>query len=172
MILIAFGANLPGKAGAPQDTFLAALKAMDEAGLTVLKRSSLWRTSPVDVPDKQPDYVNAVLQVETDLPPQALLESLLAIEQQFGRVRTFKNAAKSIDLDVIAYDNQVLGDPSKSEELIIPHPRMQGRAFVLLPLQEIAPDWMHPVSAKSLADLVAALPKDQKAEKIEGRDAA
>ncbi len=172
MIFIAFGANLPGQAGQPQDTYEAALAAMEKAGIHITARSSLWQTAPVDVPDEQPDYTNAVVAVETELPPQALLETLLAIEQEFGRVRTFKNAAKSIDLDLIAYEGQVLGDPDRPEKLIVPHPRMHGRAFVLLPLKEIAPNWTHPVSEKTLNDLIRALPADQRAEKLEDRDAA
>lgn len=166
MIFIAFGANLPGKAGVPQNTYEAALEAMEAAGIHIAARSSLWQTSPVGVPDEQPDYINAVISVKTELPPQALLESLLAIEQDFGRVRTFKNAAKSIDLDLIAYDDKILGDTNKPEELIVPHPRMQERAFVLLPLQEIAPDWVHPLSKKALKELIEALPADQEARKI------
>ena len=172
MILIAFGANLPGKAGAPHETYNAALEGMEKAGIEILARSSLWETSPVDVPDEQPDYINAVIQIKTDLPPYALLETLLAVEHDLGRVRTFKNAAKSVDLDLIAYDDQVLGHIGAPEDLIVPHPRMHGRAFVLLPLQEIAPDWVHPVSGKMLEELIAALPEDQKARKRKDNHAA
>lgn len=160
MILVAFGANLPGRHGAPTQTFQAALSALEDNGVHVVQTSSLWETSPVGTPDEQPWYVNAVLEVETDLMPRALLELLLSVETQFGRVRTFKNAAKSIDLDLIAYHDEIIRE---GETLIVPHPRMDGRAFVLLPMQEIASDWVHPASGKNLSDLIAVLPEDQEA---------
>jgi len=164
MILIAYGANLPSRAGDPVQTYKAMLESLRLEGIEPLRQSSLWETSPVGTPDEQPWYVNAVFQVQTRLPPQALLERLLLVEQNFGRVRTFKNAAKSIDLDLIAYDDQVI---QQDADLIVPHPRMHERAFVLRPLQEIAPDWVHPVSGKALDLLLQALPEGQEARKLQ-----
>lgn len=160
MILIAFGANLPGRFGRPQETFHQALEALEENGVQILQKSSLWETSPVGTPDEQPWYINAMMEVSTDLHPRALMELLLAVEIQFGRVRTFKNAAKSIDLDLIAYHDEVR---KEGEDLIVPHPRMEGRAFVLLPMKEIFANWVHPVSKRTLDDLIDALPADQEA---------
>lgn len=169
MILVAFGANLPSRYGDPPGTYAEMCRVLTREGITVTRQSSLWETSPVDTPDEQPWYTNAVMEVETDLPPRALLERLLAVEHEFGRVRTFKNAAKSIDLDLIAYHDEVI---EEGDTLIVPHPRMQERAFVLLPLQEIAPQWRHPVSGKGLEELTAALPDDQEARILEARAAS
>lgn len=160
MIILAFGANLPGKAGDPVQTYHASLRALEEAGIQVLHQSSLWETAPVDVPDEQPWYVNAILLVDTEMLPRELLNTLMSIEAQFGRKRTFRNAAKSIDLDLICYHNEVIHD---GEDLIVPHPRMHCRAFVLLPLQEIVPEWIHPESGATLGALIAAIPDGQEA---------
>ena len=164
MIVVAYGANLPSKA----QTYHEALSVIEEAGLSIVCKSSLWETSPVGTPDEQPWYVNAVMQVETDLRPQALMEFLLSVEAEFGRVRTFKNAAKCIDLDLICYNDEVI---TQGEELIVPHPRMGGRAFVLLPMQEIISDWTHPVSGQTLSDLIDVLPADQEARIIQDQAA-
>ena len=88
------------------------------------------------------------------------METLLPIEHEFGRVRTFRNAAKTIDLDLIAFEDQVIGN---APDLIVPHPRMHERAFVLKPLQEISKNWVHPAFGTSLDDLIKALPEDQEA---------
>jgi 2-amino-4-hydroxy-6-hydroxymethyldihydropteridine diphosphokinase len=92
----------------------------------------------------------------------ALLRALQEVEHVFGRLRSVPNAARTLDLDVIAYDNRLVNTP----ELILPHPRMQDRAFVLLPLAEIAPGWRHPVLGKTVEALISALPAEQKAEPI------
>lgn len=169
MIYVAYGANLPGKYGRPHETYQAAKQALEDNGITVAAESSLWETSPVGTPDEQPWYTNAVLEVESDLPPQALLETLLAIEHEFGRVRTFKNAAKTIDLDLVAYKDQCI---ENGPDLIVPHPRMHERAFVLMPLQEIAPSWTHPSRKTALTDLIKAIPADQEFRKLEPQSAA
>lgn len=164
MIVIAFGANMDGVHGAPHKTFQKALEALKQAGLRVEHCSSLWDTSPVGTDEAQPRYTNAVFSVETDLAPKELLNLLMEVEANFGRKRTTRNAPRSIDLDLICYHDLVLNE---GDDLILPHPRMEGRAFVLLPLQDIAPDWRHPVSDIALSELIAALPKDQEARKLE-----
>lgn len=159
MIFVALGANLPSIYGEPHETLAAAMEALGKAGIHVAARSSVWLTAPVPVSD-QPWYHNAVVRVETDLSPYALLERLQGIENEFGRVRSIRNAPRVIDLDLIAYNDSILDRP----ELIVPHPRMHLRAFVLLPLRELAPGWGHPVTGAALADLIAALPVDQLAK--------
>lgn len=168
MIIIAYGANLPSRAGDPVATFGQVVDMLGTLGVSVLRQSSLWETSPVDTPDVQPWYVNAVMAVDSSLPPPALLELLLSVEAQFGRVRTFKNAAKSIDLDLIAYHDAVI---ENGQTLIVPHPRMHNRAFVLLPLQEIAPEWVHPLSGKGLPALIEGIPTGQEARILRPRAA-
>ncbi|MFZ5555727.1 MAG: 2-amino-4-hydroxy-6-hydroxymethyldihydropteridine diphosphokinase [Pseudomonadota bacterium] len=109
------------------------------AGIRVTARSSLYRTTPVGYLD-QPDFINAVIAVETDLTPRELLEALLRIERAHGRAREFPNAPRTLDLDILLYDGATVHEPG----LTIPHPRMHERAFVLKPLAEIAPELVLP----------------------------
>lgn len=161
MILIGIGANLESpRFGSPRAACQAALKEIENQGITLLRRSRWYRSEPVPVSD-QPWYINAVAALETDLAPQELLARLHEIEAKFGRVRKIRNEARVIDLDLLAYGDRISGE---GEVPILPHPRMSERAFVVLPLVEIAPDWRHPVSSLSGADLVAALPGGQVTE--------
>ena len=161
MILIALGANLPSPAGEPQQTLEAALKRLEASGVHIIARSGWYRTAPVPVSD-QPWFVNGVVRVETGLEPAALLALLRQVELEFGRERTLRNAARTLDLDIVDYDGRIENTP----ELTLPHPRMQDRAFVLLPLAEVAPGWWHPTLAKTVESLILALPLEQKAEPI------
>lgn len=163
MILIAYGANLPSHAGAPHETFLAAKAALGALGIEIVAESSLWETAPVGTDGAQPWYTNAVLSVNTDLSPMDLLKTMGAVEAQFGRMRTVKNAARPIDLDLIDYNGRIIAD---APDLILPHPRMQERAFVLKPLEEISPAWIHPVSGLALAQLIDDLSADQQFRKL------
>ena len=114
----------------------AALDELDQMPQTrVVKRSSLYRTKPVGYA-AQPDFVNAVAQLETGLPPERLLDALQAIEARHGRERSFPNAPRTLDLDLLLFGKLVV----QTERLTVPHPRMRERAFVLDPLREIAPD--------------------------------
>ena len=149
MIGIALGANLPSDLGPPEVTLAAALRLMPEIGINVVKYSEFIETEPVP-PSGQPNYINAVALVETTLSPGDLMESLLELEAQFGRIRTVRNAARTIDLDLLFYDDVIIDD----EKLCLPHPRMTARLFVLQPLNEIAPDWRHPVLAKTAQELM------------------
>jgi 2-amino-4-hydroxy-6-hydroxymethyldihydropteridine diphosphokinase len=129
---VALGANL----GNPTAAVLAAFAALANLPESRVARcSSLYRTAPVGILS-QPDFVNAVALLETTLPPEALLDALLDIEARFGRVRRERNGPRTLDLDLLLYDNIELDLP----RLTLPHPRLHLRAFVLLPLAEIAPD--------------------------------
>ena len=158
MILIALGANLPSRFGTPAQTLAAARQAMEAAGLKIIKASADWLTAPVPVSD-QPWFHNAIVAVETSLDAFQILSVLQNIENDFGRTRVVRNEARILDLDLIAYHDQVIDSPS----LIVPHPRMHQRAFVLMPLREIAPDWKHPILTQSLNDLIGVIPSDQQA---------
>lgn len=163
MILIGLGANLPSHLGEPEVTLqTAAIAIAAMASTRVIQGSSIWKTAPVPVSD-QPWYKNAVLAIETLLSARDLLGQLQRIENDFGRVRTVRDAPRLLDLDLLTY-NQDLHD---DEDMILPHPRMHQRAFVLLPLQEIDAGWVHPVTKDSLNMLIRRLPKEQEALKTE-----
>ena len=161
MILIGLGANLPSTVGPPRATLEAALAALEKAGVKIVARSRWYKTAPVPVSD-QPFFVNGVIAVETTLAPAELLALLQKIEAQFGRQRGVRDAARTLDIDILDYDGRIEDGPG----LTLPHPRMESRAFVLKPLAEIAPDWRHPRLGTTIAALVAALPADQKAEPL------
>jgi len=128
---IALGSNL----GDPESRVRQGIAALAELPQTqLLAASSLYRSTALGLAD-QPDYVNAVAQISTGLAPQALLAALLAIEQHYGRERSFRNAPRTLDLDLLLYDACSIHEPG----LEVPHPRMHERAFVLAPLLEIAP---------------------------------
>ena len=164
MILLALGANLPGPAGPPLAQCEAALTALDRRGVRIAGRSR-WYDTPPYPPSGQPHFVNGVARVETSLGPIALLAEMLAIEVALGRQRSVPNAARTLDLDLIDYEGQVRSGP---EAPILPHPRLADRSFVLLPLWDVAPEWRHPVSGLSVAELIAALPPDHGARPLEG----
>jgi 2-amino-4-hydroxy-6-hydroxymethyldihydropteridine diphosphokinase len=154
-ILIALGANLPSRAGGPRDTLEAAISELNFADVLTRQRSR-WFSSPAWPPSDQPPYVNGVIAVETALDPTALLALLHRVEDAFGRVRGAPNAARPLDLDLLAYGDRVQA-PAPGEGPILPHPRLAERAFVLLPLAEVAPAWRHPVTGQSVQDLIRAL---------------
>jgi 2-amino-4-hydroxy-6-hydroxymethyldihydropteridine diphosphokinase len=162
VILIAFGANQPGRFKSPLSALQEAVPALEARGVRVTRSSRIWLTAPVPVSD-QPDYHNAVAAVETGLSPLALLETMQEVEAELGRVRTVRNAPRVLDLDLIAYNDEVIDRPA----MIVPHPRMHRRAFVLKPLADIAPDWVHPALGIPLADLIRDLPADQAARPTE-----
>lgn len=163
-VLIGLGANLPSSRGAPRATCEAALEALGEAGVKVVRRSRWYRSAPLPPsPQPQPWFVNGVAAVETALDPVALLALLREIERRFGRVRDKPGAARELDLDLLDYRGQVRpGEPPPE----LPHPRMHGRAFVLLPLAEVAPDWRHPRLGGSVEALIDALPPGQAVEPL------
>jgi 2-amino-4-hydroxy-6-hydroxymethyldihydropteridine diphosphokinase len=134
--LIALGSNLQQ----PETQVSNAIEVLSQTpGLTLLKASSLYATAPVGY-DNQPDFINAVVQVVTEIPAPQLMQLLLDIEQTFGRERPFPNAPRILDLDLLDYDGMQLD----TELLKLPHPRMHERGFVILPLAEIVPDFMLP----------------------------
>ncbi|MGC2415625.1 MAG: 2-amino-4-hydroxy-6-hydroxymethyldihydropteridine diphosphokinase [Stellaceae bacterium] len=157
MILVGIGSNLaaPGFAS-PQQTALAAVAQLPAVGARVVCCSRWYLSEPVPRSD-QPWYINAVARVETRLTPEALLAALLALEARFERRRGEPNAARTLDLDLLDYE----GRQSASERLVLPHPRLHERRFVLAPLAEIAPQWRHPLLAMSACELLRRLPPGQ-----------
>lgn len=152
MILIALGANLPSHAGLPEQTLRASLSVLCENAASVISVSNFY-ASPAWPDPSDPPFVNAVVQVETSRDPASLMKLLAEIENRFGRVREGRNAPRTLDLDLLDYNGRIESGPP-----ILPHPRIEARDFVLVPLRDIAPAWRHPVSGKSVDELLAALP--------------
>ena len=141
---VALGSNLGDK----EANLRKALELLEERGVEVVKTSSFICTEPYGVTD-QPQFLNGVCEVRTSLVPLALLHTLLEIEQEMGRVRLRHWGERNIDLDLLLYEDVVMD----TEELKLPHPDMQNRDFVLLPLAEIAPELVHPILQKSIEEL-------------------
>ena len=154
---VALGSNL----GNPVSTVDAAIDAMAALRGSILKAmSSLYRTAPVGL-KRQPDFINAVVALDTRLPAPDLLEQLFQVEAHFGRVRSVRNAPRTLDLDLILYGDLIQDDPA----LTLPHPRMHERAFVLAPLDEIAPGLVVPGRGPVAALLEAC--RDQRIHPIQ-----
>jgi 2-amino-4-hydroxy-6-hydroxymethyldihydropteridine diphosphokinase len=145
---IGIGSNL----GNRQENCLHALELLGEKGIIVKKRSSIHETEPWGVKD-QPRFINMAVEIETGLDPKELLKILKNIERELGRKESFKWGPRSIDLDILLFEDIIL----KEDDLEIPHPSMHERDFVLKPLCEIAPDRIHPVLNKKICDLVQGL---------------
>ena len=171
--LIALGSNLPQPEGAPTANLARALREMTAQGLVIRLISRFFET-PCFPEGTGPDYVNAAVSVATRLSPAEVLEVLHGIEADMGRTRETRWGMRSLDLDLIACDDMVLPDaptvqnwvdlPSHEQrvrapdELVLPHPRLADRAFVLVPLHDIAPHWRHPMTGLDVGQMLAALP--------------
>ncbi len=160
---VALGTNMPWRGVSGVDLLVQAVAAMEAAGLTVLERSSVWRTAAWPSGSSQDDYLNAVIEVEPgESSPEALYNVLRGVETAFGRERREQWAPRTLDLDIVAMD----GAEGAFGDLTLPHPRMHERAFVLAPLAEVAPDWVHPVLGRSVEALLADIPADQTRTKL------
>jgi 2-amino-4-hydroxy-6-hydroxymethyldihydropteridine diphosphokinase len=152
MILIALGANLPSPAGPPADTLRAVLEAFPRKGITVRAIAPLYLSRAWPDPH-DPPFVNSVARVETVHDPAQLLAIFKDMELAFGRIAGPRNAPRPLDLDILDYDGRIGEGPPT-----LPHPRLQERGFVLVPLRDIAPEWRHPVLGRNVGELIDALP--------------
>jgi 2-amino-4-hydroxy-6-hydroxymethyldihydropteridine diphosphokinase len=147
--MIAF-AGLGANLGHRRDTLQRALVAISALrGTRVTGQSSFYETEPVGGPG-QPSYLNAVVQIETALSARELLTEFLLIEKEEGRIRTVLNAPRTLDIDLLFFGQEVI----EERDLVVPHPRLHFRKFNLIPLAEIAPQWIHPVLKKTIRDLL------------------
>ena len=162
MIYIGIGSNLNGKNNETplQNCKKAVVELKKE--VNICKISSWYKSEPTPV-SNQPWYINGVVEISTSKSPIDLLEFILNTEEFFGRVRKKKNEARILDLDIIDYKKKILYIKNK---LIIPHPRMHERSFVLQPLSELNPKWIHPIKKKGLKELISNLNDKQKIFKI------
>lgn len=142
MILVALGSNRTGPWGSPGEAVQRALRKLNTGGVKLKRVSQLFRSSPFGRTD-QPEFVNAVAEIETALPPTALLQRLHHIERMAGRRRTLRWGPRTLDLDLLDYHGRILTKPGQP---VLPHPGMAERIFVLAPIMEIAPRWRHPLS--------------------------
>ena len=180
-MIVALGSNQRSVAGGPDSTILGAARALQAHGALIRKRSQLYQT-PCFPAGAGPDYVNAALLIEAHWSPAEALAHLHDIEHEFGRERIKRWGQRTLDLDLIAMDDVVAPDLPTYEvwrdlepelqttraptELILPHPRLQDRAFVLVPMADVASDWVHPVSGLSVSQMLAVIPAHEKAEVI------
>ncbi len=159
---IAFGANLPFGKSSPAETILRATQLLDHHELQLVKGSSLW-SSPAWPDPTEPEFVNAMALFMCCLTPLKLMNRLGRMERQLGRVAGRRNAPRTLDLDLIAYGQL----RASTKRVQIPHPRTRERAFVLLPLREVAPDWVCPETGQSIDQLIDKLPtSDLQATKL------
>lgn len=167
VVLVALGGNLASASGGPRQTLEAALTMMPAFGLRVRKVAPFYRTPSLSI-YTQDYYVNSVVEIETALPPNALLAALHRIEALFGRVRRDRWGPRVLDLDLLDYRGLIVPAVGRRGPeagagplpLALPHPAITERAFVLLPLRDVAPGWRHPVTGEHVDSLIRGLPAD------------
>lgn len=177
-VILGLGGNVPSKFGTPAETIRSAIRAIGRTGLEIMATSRFFHT-PCFPAGAGPDFVNAALLCRSRLGPTEILSILRQIESDHGRQRHSRWSSRTLDIDLLAVDDLVLPDMKTFElwrnlslpdqkikvpgQLILPHPRLQDRAFVLVPMADIAPDWHHPVLGLRVVEMLAGLAQSEKA---------
>lgn len=178
---VALGSNATSSSGSPESTLRAAKQAISCDSVKVLAESRLFRT-PAFPKGAGPDFANAVIRAETSMSRDAFLAHLHSVEKAFGRVRTTRWGIRTLDLDMLDFGGVISPDASTlkrwidlplerqaqdtPQELLLPHPRLHERSFVLIPMADIAPEWTHPVLGLSVSQMVEARPDAEKHEVV------
>ena len=161
-IFLGIGANLtPDGYEGPMEGCLAAIESLKEDNIEVVAISPWYKSAPVPISD-QPWYHNAVVEIKTDLAPEIVIGILHDREARFGRVRSVRNAARVLDIDIVDFKAMVMDG-----NLVLPHPRMHLRAFVLRPLRDLSPDWTHPITSRHINDLLSEVDPSQDCELVD-----
>ena len=160
-IYLGIGANLtPDGFDDPMSGCLAAIESLTEDAIEIVAVSPWYKSAPVPISD-QPWYHNAVVEIATDLAPEILIGILHDREARFGRVRSVRNAARVLDIDIVDFKGMEMDG-----NLVLPHPRMHLRAFVLRPLRDLAPEWVHPLTGVSIDTLLDGVDPEQDCELV------
>ena len=161
MIFLGLGSNLPSKYGDRFANINLAISSLESYGIKVIKRSSFYK-SP-SYPDKEnPEFINVVILVETNLPPVDLMSVLTFIEEKLERKRIKKNDPRTCDIDIIDYNSQILNLKYNNLDFTVPHKELASRNFVLFPLSEISPMWKHPKTKETINNLIQKLDEEEK----------
>ena len=161
MIFLGLGSNLPSKYGDSFANINLAISSLESYGIKIIKRSSFYK-SP-SYPDKEnPEFINVVILVETNLSPVDLMSVLTFIEEKLERKRIKKNYPRTCDIDIIDYNSQILNLKYNNLDFTMPHKELTSRNFVLFPLQEISPMWKHPKTKESVSNLIQKLNEEDK----------
>tara|TARA_B100001123_G_C15298900_1_gene1020309 strand:+ start:450 stop:962 length:513 start_codon:yes stop_codon:yes gene_type:complete len=161
MIVVALGSNLSSKFGNRFTNIDLAISLFEKKSIKVSKKSSYYETP--SYPNKnEPKFINVVISISSELNLNALIDAIIDIEKKFGRVRKFKNEPRTCDIDIIDYKNQIINYEYKNLSFTIPHKKMIYRNFVLFPIKEIIPKWIHPKTKDSVSSLIEKLPQDEK----------
>jgi len=161
MIFLALGSNLPSSFGNRFENINMAISYIESYGIQIIKKSNFYET--YSYPNKEnPKFINIVISVKSHLSPVDLMSVLFFIEEKLERKRNIKNDPRTCDIDIIDYNNQVLDFKYKNLNLTVPHKELIFRNFVLLPLQEISPEWKHPVTKENINTIIDKLPEENK----------
>jgi 2-amino-4-hydroxy-6-hydroxymethyldihydropteridine diphosphokinase len=160
MKILALGSNLKYQDNLPIDNIEKAYQQLENEGIEILKKSFFYESEAYPN-NKDPKFINSAIIIETNLSAQVLLQKIFKIEKKFGRVRNQKNSPRTLDIDILDYDGQIINIKDKNINLGIPHKEIHNRLFVLLPIRDLSVGWLHPESKATIEDMIANFSQDQ-----------